>query len=398
MSDDATMRQAEKLIGGWVAGTLTASERALLLQASLANQTLFDALADEEGLRELLADPQVRRELAAVLAARSGEHSVVVAPESWWRNLFKPAPMAAFSAGVLAVIAFIVVRPEFFKRPQQAAVSSPAQVLGDAATAPASADEAPKASERERSVPRERRAAAPKSPSVARKDAGPPADKKEALAETASTAAPASEPPPMPAVTPYPAPPAAQMAAPAPPAAVVAESRAEESKAKRAAAAPAKLAAPPIRYRVERLQQAGGEWVEFGGELSQGTQARLAIELALTGMLTVRSNGEVLNVPARAGQRVYYPASGFLPAGPGEREIAILFRPMAMGALAQVPLQGYRAGTAAAPRQETQQQQPGGGGQQQQPQQGQQVTDAAANVSSAAGPSDYSVTVRLRYR
>ena len=98
--------RAEKLVGGWVAGTLTKEERKLLLDASLSNQALFDALADEEGMRELLADPTVRRQLSALLASSS--QPVAGAPaslETWWRWLFRPAPMAAFSAGVLAVLA-----------------------------------------------------------------------------------------------------------------------------------------------------------------------------------------------------------------------------------------------------------------------------------------------------
>ena len=59
--------RAELLLGGWLAGTLTPAERRELLNAAMANQMLCDALADEEGLRELLADPAVRRELVAWL-------------------------------------------------------------------------------------------------------------------------------------------------------------------------------------------------------------------------------------------------------------------------------------------------------------------------------------------
>ena len=122
--------RAEKLIGGWVAGTLTKEERKLLLDASLSNQALFDALADEEGMRELLADPTVRRQLSALLASSS--QPVAAAPaslETWWRWLFRPAPIAAFSAGVLAVLAFVVVRPAFIEKPAPsvAAVVLPAR-------------------------------------------------------------------------------------------------------------------------------------------------------------------------------------------------------------------------------------------------------------------------------
>ncbi|WP_243294319.1 hypothetical protein [Geothrix mesophila] len=60
---------AEKLLGGYATGTLTAEERRTLFEAALAHQDLFDALADEEALRELLADPAARAQVLAALAA-----------------------------------------------------------------------------------------------------------------------------------------------------------------------------------------------------------------------------------------------------------------------------------------------------------------------------------------
>lgn len=57
----------EYLLGGYATGTLTPEEKTLLLQAALKDQALFDALMDEEVLRELLADPKARKRLLAVL-------------------------------------------------------------------------------------------------------------------------------------------------------------------------------------------------------------------------------------------------------------------------------------------------------------------------------------------
>ena len=62
--------EAEQLLGGYATGTLTEAERRLLCEAALARQDLFDALADEEALRELLADPMARDQLLAALAPR----------------------------------------------------------------------------------------------------------------------------------------------------------------------------------------------------------------------------------------------------------------------------------------------------------------------------------------
>ena len=125
--------------------------------------------------------------------------------------------------------------------------------------------------------------------------------------------------------------------------------------------------------------------MEYGGELSQGAQARLAIEATQPGALTVRAGGEVLIVAMRAGQTVHFPASGNLPSGAGEREVAILFRPGAAAqtlAAAPIPVQSYKL--------RQQQQQTGGGGAGQQ----QQLKEAAATVA----PQEYAVTVRLRFR
>lgn len=68
MSARLTPREAELLLGGHAAGTLTDPERTALFQAALDHQEVFDALMDEEALRELLADPAARAQLLAALA------------------------------------------------------------------------------------------------------------------------------------------------------------------------------------------------------------------------------------------------------------------------------------------------------------------------------------------
>lgn len=68
MSAKLTPHEAELLLGGHAAGTLTDAERSALFQAALDHQEVFDALMDEEALRELLADPAARAQLLAALA------------------------------------------------------------------------------------------------------------------------------------------------------------------------------------------------------------------------------------------------------------------------------------------------------------------------------------------
>jgi hypothetical protein len=412
MSADALQSQVEKLIGGWVAGTLTPAERAVLLEASLKNQALFDAMADEEGMRELLADPAVRRDLMAVLAAK-GNPQVLAAAESWWRPLFKPAPMAAFSAGALAVLAFVMIRPALMEQHQAIALPALMEDKNTAASAAPAKDSG---------VPPEPEAVAKKSapfgpapapmkardnqqPTVAgraevarrQNEAGPAPNR---AADKESVAANLPAPPERKREAdedrkPVPPPAAAAVEAVAVSAVPVLAEPADDTKkdvgkAKLAAAAPAAPALPPLRYRVER-QQTGGEWVEFGGELGRGTAARLAIDVTRGGVLTVRSGPDALSLRVAPGETVYFPASGSLPAEVGEREIAVMFRP-GEGALAdtlsqatQSSQQNYRqlsqtpAGAAGGGRADRQKQ-------------------AAPQAAAAPSPGEFAVTVRLRYR
>ena len=54
-------RDIEKLLGGYATDTLTEEERKELFAAALRDQTLFNALADEHALKEVLDDPRARR-------------------------------------------------------------------------------------------------------------------------------------------------------------------------------------------------------------------------------------------------------------------------------------------------------------------------------------------------
>ena len=56
-----TPDEIRKLLGGYATGTLTETERNLLFSAALEDQELFNLLADEEVLREQLAEPATRQ-------------------------------------------------------------------------------------------------------------------------------------------------------------------------------------------------------------------------------------------------------------------------------------------------------------------------------------------------
>lgn len=93
----------QKLVGGYATGTLTPQEQQALFEAALHDQDLFDALAREQALRDLLRDPVAKARLLAELDR----------PPSRWRQLAewlrRPAAVGAVMT-VAAVIAFFVVR------------------------------------------------------------------------------------------------------------------------------------------------------------------------------------------------------------------------------------------------------------------------------------------------
>jgi len=90
----------EKLLGGFAADTLTPDERERLFSAALHDQQLFNVMADEQALKELLADPAVRRRLLQALA----DHSTPSDSRSWFSWLRRPAGLVA--AGGLAAALF----------------------------------------------------------------------------------------------------------------------------------------------------------------------------------------------------------------------------------------------------------------------------------------------------
>jgi len=59
--------EARKLLGGYATGSLTEAERTALFQAALEDQDLFDELAGEQALKEVLDEPGARQRLIAAL-------------------------------------------------------------------------------------------------------------------------------------------------------------------------------------------------------------------------------------------------------------------------------------------------------------------------------------------
>ena len=72
----------EQLLGGFATNTLTVEERSRLYKTAMQDQQLFNALADEQALKELLSDPAVRRRLLQALTQPDAPNVGTSLP--WW--------------------------------------------------------------------------------------------------------------------------------------------------------------------------------------------------------------------------------------------------------------------------------------------------------------------------
>ena len=167
-----TRDEVRKLLGGYATGTLTAEEQQALFEAALQDQDLFDELAREQPLRDLLRDPAARAHLLA---------SIEETPRPWWRRVHRGAWIGA--AAVAASLALAVILHFDRSRPA-AAPSLVAELKPELARnaapnlpAPPPAEEAKKDSApvktRQGTSSTARSLAAPANPETARKkDAG----------------------------------------------------------------------------------------------------------------------------------------------------------------------------------------------------------------------------------
>jgi hypothetical protein len=93
-----TPEDVRKLVGGYATGSLTESERKVLYEAALEDQTLFDELAREHELKELIEEPGARERLIAALTPAPRRRA--------WLWIWSGAPMAT----IAIVVSFFVFR------------------------------------------------------------------------------------------------------------------------------------------------------------------------------------------------------------------------------------------------------------------------------------------------
>jgi hypothetical protein len=130
-------RELEKLLGGFAADTLTAEERQQLYAAALRDQEIFNALADEQGLKDLLADPVVRRKLLGALAP----HRDAGRWRSWLDRFTSPAGLA-WAGGVAVGVFAVVLGLRVYEASLRQAVDT-AAVEEERSMAPSTAPSAP---------------------------------------------------------------------------------------------------------------------------------------------------------------------------------------------------------------------------------------------------------------
>jgi hypothetical protein len=130
-------RELEKLLGGFAADTLTAEERQQLYAAALRDQEIFNALADEQGLKDLLADPVVRRKLLGALAPHRDAGR-------WrsWLDRFTSTAGLAWAGGVAVGVFAVVLGLRVYEASLRQAVDT-AAVEEERSMAPSTAPSAP---------------------------------------------------------------------------------------------------------------------------------------------------------------------------------------------------------------------------------------------------------------
>ena len=115
-------KSLEQILGGYATDTLTEEEKRQLFEAALHDQMLFNALADEEGLKALLADPQARQRILDSL--ETGEYpqefDLSDSPKlSWFKKQSSLAWAGSIAAMGLALIFGWQLEKEWWPKVQQ---------------------------------------------------------------------------------------------------------------------------------------------------------------------------------------------------------------------------------------------------------------------------------------
>src|SRR5881394_4015759 len=126
-----------KLIGGYATGSLSEAERKLLFEAALKDDELFDEIAGEQVLKEILEEPGARQRL---LSALGTEQKSLQAP--WWSRSW-PWMGGAVTVAVAIIIVVALRTPPPQPTPEIAQVLKSAEPVASPVPPPPPAPAAP---------------------------------------------------------------------------------------------------------------------------------------------------------------------------------------------------------------------------------------------------------------
>ncbi|HEY6393518.1 MAG TPA: hypothetical protein VIX89_19705 [Bryobacteraceae bacterium] len=134
-----TNEEIRKLLGGYATNTLTEAERKVLFEAALDNQELFNAMQEEEALKDLLSDPVSREQVRQALETPATAKPAGVWWSQWWAW---GSAAGAVAAAILIVAVIRSTNPvrrylqEMASMPATKSVGQPAPLAKDAAAPP----------------------------------------------------------------------------------------------------------------------------------------------------------------------------------------------------------------------------------------------------------------------
>lgn len=282
---DPKLEGPARLLGGHATGNLSEAEKEALYSAAIDDQNLFDALMEEEALKDLLEQPGVKRELIEALQPK----------ETAWSRFRKwfttPVAWGTLGAAATAAVLLVVVATRQATQPlgEQRTVAkfedkvAAPETPPPATPAPVASAPAPKQNEDLPAVAAVRKETEEAAAAVAERDAIPP-----------PAAAPAPKPEPV-AVAMAPPP-------PAPKRILLSESKSAEQ--------PAQV----IEYMLLK-RSAQGEY-EPAATFKASDAVRIRVTAHDNGYLTLTrgpGTSPIVNaLPVMSGQTLMVPSTGFL--------------------------------------------------------------------------------------
>src|SRR6478735_7478856 len=117
-----TAERRDDLLARYTAGELSAAEENELLSAAFDDQEIFDALTNQQVMRELLAEPASRQILLG--------QPVLVSRWEWLKSLLTPPKLWAAAGAAAAVLVVVAVLPRRAEEPVFKSSNFPGAVEG----------------------------------------------------------------------------------------------------------------------------------------------------------------------------------------------------------------------------------------------------------------------------